>query len=69
MLTDLYSIRKGGAKKKDNREMSKTFKRVLDRNPELAKDENLVALSKNDTPFAQPTKRVKKLVTKDKESR
>ena len=64
MLKDLYDIRKGGEKNKDKRDMAKTFKRVLDRNPSLKKDENLVALSKIDTPFAQPTKGVKKQVTR-----
>lgn len=64
MLSNLYDIRKGGEHNKDKRDMAKTFQRVLDRNPGLKKDENLVALSKIDTPFSQPTKRVQKQVTR-----
>ena len=64
MLSNLYDIRKGGEHNKDKRDMAKAFQRVLDRNPGLKKDENLVALSKIDTPFSQPTKRVQKQVTR-----
>ena len=62
MLSDLYEIRKGGKTNADKREIAKTFKRVLDKNPELKKDENLVALSKVDTVVSQPTKTVKKQI-------
>ena len=64
MLSDLYAIRKGGKTDSEKREMSKTFKRVLDKNPSLKKDENLVALSKIDTIVSQPTKSVKKQITR-----
>ena len=60
MLGELYAIRKGGKTDAEKREMAKTFKRVLDKNPALKKDENLVALSKIDTIISQPTKSVKK---------
>lgn len=62
MLGDLYEVRKGGNTDVDNRDMAKTFKRVLDKNPSLKNDENLVALSKIDTVISQPTKVVKKQV-------
>ena len=59
MLSDLYAVRKSGNTDSEKREMAKTFKRVLDKNPSLKKDENLVALSKIDYAFSQPTKMVK----------
>ncbi|MBR6409226.1 MAG: hypothetical protein IKS23_03180, partial [Alphaproteobacteria bacterium] len=62
MLNELYEIRKSGDTNSEKREMARTFKRVLDRNPELKKDENLVALSKIDYAFSQPTKAVKKQI-------
>ena len=64
MLSDLYTIRKGAKTDTQKRDMAKAFKRVLDKNPKLKKDENLVALSKIDTIVAQPTKVVKKQVTR-----
>ena len=64
MLSDLYAIRKGGKTDSEKREMAKTFKLVLDKNPSLKKDENLVALSKIDTIVSQPTKGVKKQITR-----
>lgn len=64
MLGELYVIRKGGKSDTEKRDMAKTFKRVLDKNPSLKKDENLVALSKIDTIISQPTKSVKKQVTR-----
>ena len=60
MLAGLYSLRKGGKTNKDKREMAKAFQRVLERTPSLKENENLVALSKIDVPFHQPTKSVKK---------
>ena len=62
MLSDLYAIRKGGNTDSDKRETARTFARVLDRNPELKKDENLVALSKIDYAFSKPTNTVKKQI-------
>ena len=44
MLSDLYAVRKSGNTDSEKREMAKTFKRVLDKNPSLKKDENLVYL-------------------------
>lgn len=61
MLSDLYDIRKSG-ENGDNREIAKVFKRILDKRYRLAQNKNLVALSKIDTPFVQPTKAVKKQV-------
>ncbi len=66
MLGELYAIRKGGKTDAEKREMAKTFKRVLDKNPNLKNDENLVALSKIDTVISQPTKSVKKQVEHSK---
>ena len=59
MLGQLYEIRKKGNTDKEKRDMAQKFKRVLDNNPDLNKDKNLVALSKIDTVFSQPTKMVK----------
>ena len=64
MLSDLYTIRKGAKTDTQKRDMAKAFKRVLDKNPKLKEDKNLVALSKIDTVVAQPTKTVKKQVTR-----
>ncbi len=74
MLGALYRIRKGIVRScgeefsvltnTEKRDRAKIFKRILDGNPSLKKDENLVALSKIDTPFAQPTKGVKKQMTR-----
>ncbi len=61
-LKTLYQIRKGGKTNKENRDMANTFARVLDKAPELKKDENLVALSKVDFVVSQPTRQVKKQV-------
>lgn len=63
-LKTLYQIRKGGKTNKENRDMANTFARVLDKAPELKKDENLVALSKVDFVVSQPTRQVKKQVEK-----
>ena len=48
MLEDLYAIRKSGNSNAEKREMARTFGRVLERNPELAKDEALKGLAKID---------------------
>lgn len=64
MLADLYSLRKSKESNKDKREIAKAFQRVLDRTPILKKNENLVALSKIDTPFYRPTKSVKRQLIK-----
>lgn len=64
-LKELYQIRKGGKTNKDKNEMAGTFVRVLDKTPELKKDENLVALSKRDTVVKQPTRVVKKQVERN----
>ncbi len=45
---DLHSIRKSYDSNAKNREMARTFGRVLERNPELAKDEALQGLAKID---------------------
>lgn len=62
MLGQLYEIRKKGNSDKEKRDMAKKFKCILNNNPDLNKDENLVALSKIDTFFSQLTKRVKKQI-------
>lgn len=64
MLGELYAVRKGGKTDAEKRDMAKTFKRVLDKNPVLKKDENLVALSKIDTVFSKPTNKVKAQTTR-----
>lgn len=64
MLGELYAVRKGGKTDAEKRDMAKTFKRVLDKNPALKKDENLVALSKIDTVFSKPTNKVKAQTTR-----
>lgn len=64
MLKSLYEIRKSGKKNKDKRNMAGVFKRVLDKNPRLKKDEKLVALSKIDTIFSKPTDMVKTQITR-----
>lgn len=64
MLTSLYEIRKSGEKNKDKRNMAGVFKRVLDKNPRLKKDDRLVALSKIDTIFSKPTDIVKTQITR-----
>ena len=61
-LKTLYQIRNGGKTNKEKREMANTFAKVLDKAPELKKDENLVALSKVDFVVSQPTRQVKKQV-------
>jgi hypothetical protein len=63
MLAALYELRKGDDKSdSQKREMARTFKRVIDRNPRLQKDENLVALSKIDYVISKPTNAVKKQI-------
>ncbi len=59
MLEGLYNLRKGS---KENCNIAGAIKNALKSNPELQKDENLVALSKVDTIFSQPTKTVKKQI-------
>ena len=44
----LHEVRKSGTTNAEKREMARTFGRVLERNPELAKDEALKGLSKID---------------------
>lgn len=44
----LHAIRKSGNSNAEKREMARTFSRVLERNPELAKDEALKGLAKVD---------------------
>ena len=44
----LHAIRKSGNSNAEKREMARTFGRVLERNPELAKDEALKGLAKVD---------------------
>ena len=61
-LKTLYQIRKGGETNKEKNEMADTFARVLDKAPELKKDEYLVALSKRDTVVSQPTRQVRRQV-------
>ncbi len=61
-LKTLYQIRKGGETRQEKNEMADTFARVLDKTPELKKDENLVALSKRDTVVSQPTRQVRRQV-------
>lgn len=61
-LKTLYQIRKGGETRQEKNEMADTFARVLDKAPELKKDENLVALSKRDTVVSQPTRQVRRQV-------
>ncbi len=61
-LKTLYQIRKGGEIRQEKNEMADTFARVLDKAPELKKDENLVALSKRDTVVSQPTRQVRRQV-------
>lgn len=60
MLSDLYKIRKGGKTNKEKRNMAKIFKDILDTNPSLKENANLVALSKVDNILSSPTKVVKK---------
>lgn len=56
---ELYKIRKSGKTNAEKREMAATFARVLQRNPELAKDEALQGLAKVDYSAVgyTPTKR------------
>ena len=61
-LKTLYQIRKGGETRQEKNEMADTFARVLDKAPDLKKDENLVALSKRDTVVSQPTRQVRRQV-------
>ena len=61
-LKTLYQIRKGGETRQEKNEMADTFARVLDKTPELKKDEYLVALSKRDTVVSQPTRQVRRQV-------
>ncbi len=61
-LKTLYQIRKGCKTNKEKNEMADTFARVIDKAPDLKKDENLVALSKRDTVVSQPTKQVRRQV-------
>lgn len=64
LLQGLYEVRKGGLSSYENCGRAEAIKKALVANPELKEDRNLVALSKIDTLIKQPTKNIKKQITR-----